>query len=104
MPPHPRSTPPGCPDFRHAVRLSRRDALRLGGLGALGLGGWLAGHGAAASGPGQRPPRAKACILLFMWGGPSQLDTWDPKPDAPVEVRGEFRPIATSVPGTLVSE
>ena len=39
--------------------------------------------------------RAKACILIFQWGGPSQLDTWDPKPDAPAEIRGEFRPIAT---------
>ena len=39
-----------------------------------------------------------------MWGGPSQLDTWDPKPDAPAEVRGEFRPIATRVPGVQISE
>ena len=44
------------------------------------------------------------CILLVLVGGPSQIDTWDPKPDAPAEVRGPFRPIATSVPGTYLSE
>lgn len=48
--------------------------------------------------------RAKACILLFMWGGPSHLDTLDPKPSAPEEVRGPFRSIATRVPGLEVSE
>ncbi len=48
--------------------------------------------------------RAKRCIMLFMWGGPSQLDTLDPKPDAPVEVRGEFRPIVTATPGIMLSE
>jgi hypothetical protein len=47
--------------------------------------------------------RAKACILLFMGGGPPQMDTFDLKPDAPAEVRGEFPPIATSVPGTQIS-
>ncbi len=48
--------------------------------------------------------RAKSCILIFMWGGPSQLDTWDPKPNAPDAIRGPFRPIATNVPGTFISE
>ena len=48
--------------------------------------------------------RAKACILIFMWGGPSQLDTWDLKPDAPEGIRGPFKPIATSVPGVSISE
>jgi hypothetical protein len=48
--------------------------------------------------------RAKACILLFMWGGPAQQETWDLKPDAPAEVRGEFRPIETEIPGILISE
>src|SRR3954452_25588557 len=63
---------------------------------------------ARAETPAARPlaglGRARSCILLFMWGGPSQLDTWDLKPNAPAEVRGEFRPIATSVPGTQISE
>jgi len=48
--------------------------------------------------------RAKSVILLFMWGGPSHVDTWDMKPNAPVEVRGPFRPISTSVPGIHISE
>ncbi len=48
--------------------------------------------------------KAKRCILLFMWGGPAQQDTWDMKPDAPAEFRGEFRPISTSVPGLSICE
>src|SRR5262249_20838430 len=48
--------------------------------------------------------RAKRCLLLFLTGGPPQHDTWDLKPDAPAEVRGELKPIATSVPGLRVSE
>src|SRR5262249_8147688 len=47
---------------------------------------------------------AKACILLFMWGGPAHQDTWDLKPEAPVEYRGEFKPIATNVPGVHICE
>jgi hypothetical protein len=48
--------------------------------------------------------QAKSCILIFLWGGPSQLDTWDLKPTAPEDVRGPFRPISTSTPGILISE
>ena len=48
--------------------------------------------------------RAKSCILLFMWGGPAHQDTWDLKPLAPAEVRGEFRPISTKVPGIQICE
>ncbi len=48
--------------------------------------------------------RAKACILLFMWGGPAHQDTWDLKPEAPSEYRGEFSPIATNVPGIQICE
>jgi Protein of unknown function (DUF1501) len=48
--------------------------------------------------------RAKSCILIFLWGGPSQLDTWDPKPDAPEGIRGSFRSISTTVPGISISE
>ncbi|MFO0849478.1 MAG: DUF1501 domain-containing protein [Gemmataceae bacterium] len=79
--------------------LTRRDLLRAGTLGPLGLG--LTALTAHA-----RPekPQAKACILLFMWGGPSHLDTWDLKPDAPDEVRGPFKPIATTVPGLRICE
>lgn len=49
-------------------------------------------------------PRATSCVLFVLHGGPSQLDTWDMKPGAPVEVRGEFKPIATNVPGIQIVE
>lgn len=90
-----------------SVALDRREWLRIGGLAALG---WLAGgrslraagQGAAARLPGFG--RARSVILIYTSGGQSQLETWDPKPAAPDTVRGEFRPIATPVPGTLVGE
>ncbi|OJW07996.1 MAG: hypothetical protein BGO49_20615 [Planctomycetales bacterium 71-10] len=72
---------------------------------ALDLPGLLrarAEAGAAATAPGLPPIRA--CIAIFYYGGPSQLDTFDPKPDAPAEIRGEFGTIATSVPGIRVCE
>ena len=85
--------------------ISRREFLQLGGLGAAGLAlPELFRARAQASVPAARGAgRAKACILLFMGGGPPQMDTFDLKPDAPAEVRGEFPPIATSVPGTQIS-
>lgn len=57
-----------------------------------------------ARGASSRLGRAKSCIVLFQQGGPSHHDTFDVKPDAPAEVRGEFRPIATSVTGYRVCE
>src|SRR5207247_7858326 len=48
--------------------------------------------------------KAKACIVVFNYGGPSHIDTFDLKPDAPAEIRGEFRPVATCVAGTSISE
>jgi hypothetical protein len=78
--------------------LSRRDFLRVGALGAGAVGLSLADLHAM-------PGRADVnCILLFLVGGPSHIDTWDPKPGAPEEVRGPFRPIATSVPGVHLAE
>lgn len=64
------------------------------------LNGWL-GRLAAAAPAGQRP---KSCILLWMAGGPSHIDTFDPKPEAPADIRGEFQAIETSVPGIRISE
>src|SRR5688572_4524662 len=83
---------------------SRRDFLQVGAAGSLGLA--LPGLLKAEETPRSSRSfgRAKNCILLFLTGGPPQHDTWDPKPNAPAEVRGEFRPIETSVPGVLVSE
>jgi hypothetical protein len=82
--------------------------LQAGGLGLLGLGlpQLLAArtHAAASSSHTSGFGRAKSCILLFMWGGPSQLDTFDMKPDAPDEIRGPFQPIATRVPGIQICE
>ena len=82
--------------------LTRRDFLHAGSLSVLGLG-LPAMEALAASGAGA-PARDINCILLFLVGGPSQLDTWDMKPNAPEEVRGPFGPIATKVPGVQVSE
>jgi hypothetical protein len=91
--------------------LSRREILRLGGLGFTGLmlSDWLRARAAAQTQPAPRPAagnfgRARACILIFNYGGPSHLDTLDLKPDAPPEIRGEFRPIATCVPGVAITE
>jgi uncharacterized protein (DUF1501 family) len=89
--------------------LTRRDVLYAGGLGAFGLSlaPWLAQHSAQAAEKGalrSSGGRAKACIVLFLMGGPPQHSTWDPKPDAPPEVRGEIGPIATSVPGLQFGE
>jgi hypothetical protein len=77
----------------------RRQFLRTAGLAGLGLG--LQSGSAIAARP-SAPIRS--CILIFYYGGPSHLDTLDPKPDAPAEIRGEYRTIATSVPGVRVCE
>lgn len=78
--------------------ISRRSFLRVGalGLGSLTLADMLRGRALASSAEASRP---KAAIMIFLSGGPSHIDTWDMKPDAPVEMRGEFKPIATNVPG-----
>src|SRR5947199_14389 len=87
--------------------LTRRDFLHVGGLGAFGLGldGFLRARAHAAASPQPRSfGKAKACILLFPYGSPPQHETFDPKPDAPAEVQGEMKAIATSVPGVRVCE
>jgi hypothetical protein len=90
---------PSPPHYRS--HCTRRELLQAGGLGLLGMGlGGLPSAAAGENGFGQ----AKACIFLFMWGGPSQLDTFDMKPQAPDEVRGEFKPIATATPGLQICE
>ncbi|MGP0064489.1 MAG: DUF1501 domain-containing protein [Isosphaeraceae bacterium] len=85
---------------------NRREVIRIGGLGFMGAGLSLKDLlGATATAKGTSSfGRARSCILLFLMGGPSQHSTWDPKPDAPAEVRGEFGPIATTVPGLSISE
>ena len=100
--------------FGPGVRLcdgwNRREVMRIGGLGFLGAGLNLTDllrTAATADGPMTSISsfgRARSCILLFLMGGPPQHSTWDPKPDAPAEVRGDFGPIATTVPGLSISE
>jgi hypothetical protein len=82
------------------VALSRRELLQLSAAGALGLpaSGWFDQLAAHAAATGAKP---KSCILLFMFGGPSHIDTFDPKPENPTS---EINPIATSVPGIQISE
>jgi hypothetical protein len=83
--------------------IGRRDALRIGAAGFLGLGllPLLRQRAAAAQSSG---PKAKSCILIWLDGGPSHLETFDLKPDAPAEVRGPFQPISTKVAGIQISE
>lgn len=102
-----------CPNYRLSRQPNRREVLRAGSLGLLGLSlpQLLSGrHAFGADAPatiasaGASFGRAKSCILLFMWGGPAQQETWDLKPEAPAEIRGEFNPISTKVPGIQISE
>ena len=90
--------------YADQLQWQRRAFLQAGAVSALGLGlpDLLLARSAA---PGRRlHGTAKACILLFMTGGPAQHETWDPKPDAPDGTRGEFKPIATSVGGIQICE
>ncbi|GIW91294.1 MAG: hypothetical protein KatS3mg109_1726 [Pirellulaceae bacterium] len=91
------------PETRLCDGWTRRELLRVGGLTALGINAlpWLE---AAAGEKSGSFGRAKACIVLFLLGGPPQHETWDPKPQAPDEVRGPFSPVATRVPGLAVCE
>jgi hypothetical protein len=95
-------TPTGCPEYPRALPPSRRRFLHAGMLG-LSLPHLLRAQARAAE-AGRPVDRAKSVIILWMRGGPSQHDMWDPKPDAPAEVRGEFDSIATTVPGIRVTE
>jgi hypothetical protein len=92
--------------------VTRREWIRAGGLSALGVGlEHLLTKPTMSAEPNSRTPlppesfgRAKSCIVLFMFGAPAHQDTWDMKPEAPAEVRGEFSPIPSAVPGIMVSE
>src|SRR5437763_12913112 len=102
-------TIPGRP-VRTCEGWSRRELLRVGGAGLLGLNlpdflGWKA---AAAPAKVEATTKAfgaaKSVILVFLQGGPSHIDIWDPKPDAPSNIRGDFKPIKSKVPGIWLSE
>jgi len=94
--------------FGHTIHrdcngMTRRHMLHVGATGLFGgltLPRLLESESRAAA----SVARAKSCIFLFLEGGPPHQDMWDPKPEAPIEIRGPFNPIATSVPGTFVVE
>ena len=94
------------PTNRNCSGVSRRDCLQIG-LGTLlggGLASALAARGFAADTIHKPTAKAKSCILVWQDGGPTHYEMFDPKPNAPVELRGEFKPIPTAVPGVLFSE
>ena len=93
--------------LRNCEGLSRRDCLQLG-VGCLAGGSFvdllrLVGQANEAK-PGKPSRRPTSCILIWMDGGPTHFETFDPKPDAPAEIRGELRPISTKIPGVHFSE
>jgi hypothetical protein len=92
----------GCADFRQTLTPTRRSFLKAGVLGAAGLSlaDLLRAEERAPVASGRRP----SVIVLWMRGGPSHIDMWDPKPDAPAEYRGEFGVTATRVPGVVLSD
>jgi hypothetical protein len=92
----------GCADFRRQLSPCRRSFLKAGVLGSgLCLADLLRHEARAVNTSAGRKPSA---IILWMRGGPSHIDTWDPKPDAPVEFRGEFGTIPTSLPGVRLCD
>src|SRR5262245_21659208 len=100
--------PSACRGFLSAPR-NRREFLRAGSLPLVGLGlpDLLRQRSLGAQQEAARAGsfgKAKACIVLFMWGGPAHQDTWDMKPDAPAEYRGDFKSIPTTIPGYRICE
>src|SRR5262245_7635383 len=87
------------------LRWTRRRLLRVGGIGMLGLGlpVFLRASATGVS-TGRGSSSLKSCIFIMQYGGASHIDTWDLKPDAPAEIRGPYRPIATRVPGVQICE
>src|SRR5437763_729939 len=85
--------------------MTRREWLRIGGLGlgGLSLAGLLQGQAQATPAP-RRSGKAKAVIVFGLVGGPPQHETWDPKPKAPAEIRGQFGVIPTKTPGLFIGE
>src|SRR3954454_2670034 len=87
---------------KNCESVTRRDCLRLG-LGAL-IGGGLIDALRLRSGAALAGAKATSCILIWMDGGPSHYETFDPKPGAPAEIRGKYDPIATKIPGVQFSK
>ncbi|HEU4754809.1 MAG TPA: DUF1501 domain-containing protein, partial [Armatimonadota bacterium] len=85
---------------RNCQGVTRRELIQVGSAGLLGL----TLPGALRAEAAEKPAREKSCIFLWLDGGPSQYETFDPKPDAPSGQRGPYQPIETSVPGLRYSE
>jgi Protein of unknown function (DUF1501) len=101
---HPQVSRLGCPQLRQTFSPDRRSFVKAGILGATGLSlSELLRHEAAAASAG-KTVRQPSVIILWMRGGPSHIDMWDPKPDAPAEVRGLFGVKPTKVPGIVLSD
>src|SRR5262245_17219240 len=93
--------PSACNGFRN-LSVTRRHLLQIGSAGLLGLS--LPNILRAEEKSGRRKTRAKSVIFLHQFGGPTHIDSLDPKPGAPDGIRGEFKPIATKSPAIQVSE
>jgi hypothetical protein len=100
-----RRHPPNGSHWNHA-NIARREALQIGAIGILGLGvNHLVGLRESQAADGILPlGKAKSCIFIFLSGGLAQHESFDMKPDAPENIRGEFRPIATRTPGIQICE
>src|SRR5262249_37314551 len=92
-----------CPTLQHPV-LTRRAALQAGAISLLGLGMNHLSPLRALAAPGPSRPAARSVIYIFLSGGLSQLDSFDLKPHAPTEIRGEFQPTVTRTPGIQICE
>src|SRR4051794_12468111 len=106
---HSRRERIGCDGFHNALRadhLSRRGLLKAGviSIAGLTLSQLLRLEASPACAFASSPKRVNSVIILWMRGGPAQHETWDPKPDAPEEYRGEFGHIKTNVPGIIINE
>ena len=101
-----RKADTSCDDFRFFQKLSRREALRIGGLFGIGLTlpNLLQSRSQAASQQQRTFGKANQVITLYLHGGHPQQETFDPKPNGPEAVRGEFAAISTSLPGVQFSE
>ncbi|HVJ80456.1 MAG TPA: DUF1501 domain-containing protein, partial [Planctomycetia bacterium] len=90
-------------NHRYCDGMRRRDFVKVGALsiGGLGLDGYFR---MAAAGDVDPKAKGKSAIFVYLGGGPTHVDTFDPKPDAPAEIRGEFKPIPTKTPGMQICE
>ncbi|MFP6886216.1 MAG: DUF1501 domain-containing protein, partial [Opitutales bacterium] len=93
----------GCPEFRRNLAMDRRGFVKAGALGMAGLNLPALLKAESLADPA-KVSRDKAVIILWQRGGPSQHETWDPKPDAPQEFRGAFGAMPTKVPGIHICD